>query len=134
MGQHCIAENPMQYCPRGPTQHCIKKIQFNIVLIFLGQHCTCQNPMPFCLSGSRQHCIRNDPVNVVLILLGQHCTVRNPMQCCSRGSRQHCIKKDPVQFCPNTLGTILPRWKPYAMLSKRLQTTLYEKKSCAMFC
>ena len=25
LGQHCTAQNPMQYCPRGSRQHCIRK-------------------------------------------------------------------------------------------------------------
>ena len=72
--------------------------------------------------------------NVVLILLGQHCTGQNPMQCCPRGSRQHCIRKNLAQFCLNTLRTKLHRRKPYAMLSQRLQSTLYKKKPCEIFC
>ena len=37
-----------------------------------------------------------------------------------------------MQFCLNTLETTLHRSKPYAMLSERLQTTLYKKKTSAM--
>ena len=41
-------------------------------------------------------------------------------------------KKNSVYCCLNKLGTTLHGSKPYAMLSERLQTTQYRKKSCAM--
>ena len=58
MGQHCTGQNPMQYCPRGFRQHCVKKILCNFALILLGQHCTGKSPMQCCPRGSRQLCIR----------------------------------------------------------------------------
>ena len=57
--------------------------------------------------------------DVVLILLRQHCTGQNLMKCCWRVSRQHYIRKNPVQCSLKS--------KPYAMLFKRLQTTLHRK-------
>ena len=65
--------------------------------------------------------------------MGQHWTGQNPMmQCYPKESRQHCIWKNLVQCCLHTLGTILHRSKPYAMLSERFQTTFHKKKSCAI--
>ena len=61
------------------------------------------------------------------MLLGQHCPAENPMQCCPRRSSQLCIRQIPVQCMLNTLGTTLHSWRPYAMLSETLQTTLYKK-------
>ena len=49
------------------------------------------------------------------------------MKCCPTGSRQLCIRKTLAQCFPNTLGTLLHRSKPYAMLPERLQTTLHQK-------
>ena len=122
--QHCTGKNPMQCWPRGFRQHCIKKIVCSFALILLGQNCTGRNSMQCCPKSSTQH--------VVLILFGQHCADKNPMQCWPRGSRQDCIKKSPVQFCLDTLGTTLNRPKLYAMLPEKLQTTMHQKKSCAM--
>ena len=88
--------------------------------------------MQCCARSSRQFCIRKNPVHVILILLCQHFTDQNSMQYCLRDTRQHCIIKNPVQSCLNTPGRTLHRTKPYAMLSKRLQTTLCKKKSCVI--
>ena len=54
------------------------------------------------------------------------------MQYFLRGSRQHCIRENLGQCCLNALGTALHRTKPYALLSKKLQTTLHKKKFCSM--
>ena len=75
----------------------------------------------------RQHCLKKILCNFALILLGKHCTGQNLMQCCPKSSRQHCIRRNSVQCCLNTLWTTLHSWKPYAMLPKRLQTTLLKK-------
>ena len=40
LGQHCTDRCPMQCCPRGSRQYCIKKNPCNFALILLGQHCT----------------------------------------------------------------------------------------------
>ena len=65
--------------------------------------------------------------NIVLIFLEKHCTGQNLVQCCLRGSKQHSIRENPGQYCLNTLGTILHRSKPYAMLPQRIQRTLHKK-------
>ena len=74
------------------------------------------------------------------------------MQCCLEPFGQYCIefflmhccleplelferfqktmrKKTSCANCLNTLAKTLHSWKPYAMLHKRLQTTLYKNKS-----
>ena len=65
--------------------------------------------------------------NVFLILSGQYWTRQISMQCCPRGSRQHCLSKGPAHCCLITLKKILHSWKLNAMLSERLQTTLFRK-------
>ena len=80
-----------------------------------------RNPPPN-FRGGRKLC-------VVLILLGQQCTAENTMQYCLRGFKKNCVGKNPVQCFLNTLGATLNRSNLYAMLSKRLLTTLHKKKS-----
>ena len=86
------------------------------------QHCTSKNPMQCCSWGSKQLCIKKFLCNVVLILLGQYCIGKNPMQFCLRG-----LRKNPVQCCLTTLETTLHSWKPYAVLSRRLQQLCIRK-------
>ena len=105
----------------------------NIVLMLLGQHCTADGPMQCCRMASDNFVLEKILRNVLLILLGQNCAGKNPIQFCSRSPRQLCKRKNSVQCFLNTLGAILLRWKPYAILSKILQTTLYKIRSCAMF-
>ena len=70
--------------------------------------------------------------NFVLLLLGHYRTVKNTMPFCPKGSRQLFIRKNYVQCCLNNLAITLRRSKPYAMLSKWLQTKLLKKKFCLM--
>ena len=70
--------------------------------------------------------------SVAVILLGQHCTAKNFVQCCPIGPIQYCTGKTSVQCCPNTFVITLCRYKPFPMLSKRLQTTLHTQKFCSL--
>ena len=79
------------------------------------------------------HLNRHNIVQVLLLrcrlIVGQYCISKTLVQFWPSNSRQHCTEKNPVQCCLNTLGTILHRQKPCAMLPKRLQTTLHWKKN-----
>ena len=124
-------QNPMQCCPKGSRQHCMRK---NLVQCCLNTlWTTLYSWKPYAMLPERLQITlyikKKILCNVVLILLGQHCTGKNPMQCCPRDSRQLCIRKNLVQCCLNTLWATLHSWKPYAMLPERPQTTLYKKNS-----
>ena len=113
-GQHCTVKNPMQYCPRGSRQHCIKNILCNFALILLGQHCIGWNPMKCCPKGSRQHCIRKNSLQCTLNTLG---------------TKLHSWK--PYAMLPDSLQTTLHKKNfpfNFPMLSQRLQATLHRKR------
>ena len=89
LGQHCPAENPMQYCHRGSRQLCIRKTPVQCYLNTLGT--TLRRSKPYTMLCERLQATLHKKTlcNFALILLGQHCTSKNPMQCCLRGPRQH---------------------------------------------
>ena len=129
--QHCIRENPGQYCLNtlGTKLHRSKPYAMLPQRIHRTLHkknpvqcCLIKKPMQGCPRGSRQHCIIKNPVQCCLNTLGTILHRTKSYAILLRGSRQHCIIKNPLQCCLNTLGTILHRSKPYAMLPKSLQT------------
>ena len=107
LGKHCTAENPMQCCPRGSRQLCIRTNAAQCCLNTLG--ITLHRSKPYAILSERLQITLHKKTlcNFALMLLGQHCTGQNPMQCCPRGSRQLCIRENPVQCCLNILWTTL---------------------------
>ena len=93
LGKHYTAENPMQCCPRGSRQLCIRRNPVQCCLNTL--RITLHRSKPYAILSERLQPTLHKKIlcNFSLILLWQHCTGQNPMQCCPRGSRQLCIGK-----------------------------------------
>ena len=117
--QHLIRFFLMKCCLKPQKQHFIRFLLYNVVPgDTLGQYCTDNSPCEVFLFLFLSVSYR--------ILHGHFCVVQeaphNIIQCCSWGSRQLCKRKNPVQCCFNIPGTTLQSWKPFTMLSERLQT------------
>ena len=114
----------MKCCLEPQTQHFIRFLLCNVAPgDTLGQYCNDNNPCEVFLFLF---------LSVSYRILHGHFPVaqeapHNIIQCCPWGSRQLCKRKKPVQCCLNIPGTTLQSWKPFTMLSKRLQTTLHKK-------
>ena len=112
MGQHRTAGNPMQCCPRGSRQFCIRTNPVQCCLKTLG--ITLHRSKLYAILSERLQTTLHKKTlcNFALILLGQHCAGQNPMQYCPKGSRQHCIRRNPMQCCLNTLWATMNSYNP----------------------
>ena len=118
-GQHCTAENPMQWCPRDSRQLCIRNNLVQCCLNTVQTTLHKKKPVQCCLntlwttlyswkldatlSKRLQTALHKKffPFNVSgLCYLG-------PMQCCPRGSKHHCMHRTKFtqfrQCCLNSV-------------------------------